>query len=154
MKWSILHFILVPIATSWYSQKVVCTSHFTHTLKMFPINSSCWNAFCFLSGVCSWRQSLRECTPIYMHYNWCMFILTLQILLVQSLYLPACACVHSKQCKGTFSMYRSWEYIIVTSRTVVVLTPRKSQLPLTSKTKMFVNSNREKKRGKVPANVQ
>ena len=49
--------------------------------------------------------------------------------------------------EGTFSMCRSWEYIIVTSRTVI-LTPRTSQLPLMCKTKLFVTFNTEKKKGK------
>ena len=47
---------------------------------------------------------------------------------------------------GTFSMYCSWEYIIFTSRTVIVLMPRMSQLPLTRKTKILVTFNREKKK--------
>ena len=46
---------------------------------------------------------------------------------------------------GTFSMYHFWQYIIVTSRTVVVLTPQMLQLPLVHKTKVFVTFNRREK---------
>ena len=53
------------------------------------------------------------------------------------------------QVLGSISMYRSRQYIIVTSRTVVVLIPRTSQLPLTRNTKVFVTLNTQKKEGKI-----